>query len=168
MREHAYLGYQILRKIPFLHEVADIVYSHQERYDGSGYPASLRGDQIPLESRILAVADAYDAMVSRRRYRTKEFSHGEAIGVIRQSSGTQFDPAVVEALCRVDEREILGLYGKVPEPSAAQAVVVTCGKCGARFRVDGRKIPPTGARVRCLKCGEPLVVRNPGAAAAAS
>src|SRR5579883_205471 len=69
MREHAFLGYQLLRNIPFLQEAADIVYCHQERYDGSGYPRGLKGDQIPLGARIFAVADTFDAMTSDRPYR---------------------------------------------------------------------------------------------------
>src|SRR5579883_536948 len=69
MQEHAFLGYHMLRKIPFLQEAADIVYCHQERYDGSGYPRGLKGDQIPLGARIFAVADTFDAMTSDRPYR---------------------------------------------------------------------------------------------------
>src|ERR1700736_5451260 len=62
MKEHAYHGYQIVKKIPFLSEAAEIVYSHQERYDGSGYPRELKGDRIPLGSRIFSVADTLDAL----------------------------------------------------------------------------------------------------------
>src|ERR1700760_1202014 len=72
MREHAYLGYQLLRNIPFLQEAAEIVYSHQERYDGSGYPRGLRGDQIPLGARIFAIADTFDAITSDRPYRAAQ------------------------------------------------------------------------------------------------
>ena len=69
MREHCLRGYQIVRKIPFLQGAADIVYSHQEHYDGSGYPRGLKGDQIPLGARIFAVADTLDAITSDRPYR---------------------------------------------------------------------------------------------------
>ena len=69
MREHCPRGYQMLRKIPFLQEAAEIVYSHQEHYDGSGYPRKLKGDQIPIGARIFAVADTLDAITSDRPYR---------------------------------------------------------------------------------------------------
>ena len=69
MREHCARGYQMLRKIPFLQEAAEIVYSHQEHYDGSGYPRGLKGEQIPLGARIFAVADTLDAITSDRPYR---------------------------------------------------------------------------------------------------
>ena len=72
MREHAYRGYQIVRKIPFLTEAAEIVYSHQEKYDGTGYPRGLKGKEIPLGARIFAVADTLDAMVNDRPYRAAQ------------------------------------------------------------------------------------------------
>src|SRR5271168_4357433 len=69
MREHCFKGYQIVKKIPFLKEACEIVYSHQECYDGSGYPRGLKGEEIPLGARIFAVADTLDAMISDRPYR---------------------------------------------------------------------------------------------------
>src|SRR6202042_2184449 len=66
MREHCGRGYQILRKIPFLQEAAEIVYTHQEHFDGTGYPRGLKGEQIPLGARIFAVADTLDAITSDR------------------------------------------------------------------------------------------------------
>ena len=95
MREHCARGYNILRKIPFLHEAAEIVYSHQEHYDGSGYPRGLRGEAIPLGARIFAVADTLDAITSDRPYRSAS-SFDAARREIRRCAGTQFDPAVVE------------------------------------------------------------------------
>src|ERR1700678_2388419 len=95
MREHASLGYQILRKIPFLQEAADIVYSHQERFDGSGYPRGLRTDQIPLGARIFAVADTFDAMTSDRPYRAAQ-SVSSGRREIERNAGKQFDPDVVK------------------------------------------------------------------------
>jgi putative nucleotidyltransferase with HDIG domain len=103
MREHAYLGYQILRKIPFLQEAADIVYSHQERYDGSGYPRGLRGDQIPLGARIFAIADTFDAMTSDRPYRAAQ-SIASGRREIERHSGKQFDPEVVNIFLSIPER----------------------------------------------------------------
>jgi putative nucleotidyltransferase with HDIG domain len=103
MREHAYLGYQMLRKIPFLHEAAEIVYSHQERYDGSGYPRGLKGDQIPLGARIFAVADTFDAMTSDRPYRAAQ-SIASGRREIEKHTGKQFDPEVVNVFLSLPER----------------------------------------------------------------
>jgi putative nucleotidyltransferase with HDIG domain len=100
MREHCRQGYQIVSKIPFLADASEIVYSHQERFDGTGYPRCLRGEQIPLGARIFAIADTLDAMTSDRPYRkgtTFEIAHDE----IRCCSGTQFDPEVVEVFLRI-------------------------------------------------------------------
>ena len=95
MREHCARGYQMLRKIPFLQEAAEIVYSHQEHYDGSGYPRGLKGEQIPLGARIFAVADTLDAITSDRPYR-KATSFAAARLEIKRCAGTQFDPHVVD------------------------------------------------------------------------
>jgi putative nucleotidyltransferase with HDIG domain len=103
MREHAFLGYQMLRKIDFLRESAQIVYSHQERYDGSGYPRGLKGDQIPLGARIFAVADTFDAITSDRPYRAAQ-SIPSARREIQKYAGHQFDPSIVETFISIPER----------------------------------------------------------------
>ena len=100
MREHCVRGYNILRKIPFLTEAAEIVYTHQEHYDGSGYPNSLRGAGIPIGARIFAVADALDAITSDRPYR-KAHSFDAAREEILRCSGSQFDPVVVEVFLKI-------------------------------------------------------------------
>ena len=69
MKQHCERGYEMVRKIPFLREAAEIVYAHQERFDGTGYPRGLRGEDIPLGARIFAIADSLDAMTSDRPYR---------------------------------------------------------------------------------------------------
>jgi len=102
MQQHALLGYQMVRRIPFLHEAADIVYSHQERYDGSGYPRGLRGDQIPLGARIFAVADTFDAMTSDRPYRAAQ-SISSARREIERQSDKQFDPEIVKVFTSIPE-----------------------------------------------------------------
>src|SRR4051812_42225098 len=94
MREHAYRGYQMLRKIPFLAEAAEIVYSHQEMYDGSGYPRGLKGDEIPLGARLFAIADTLDAITSDRPYRAAQ-TLAAAREEIKKWSGRQFDPQAV-------------------------------------------------------------------------
>ena len=95
MREHCYRGYQMLRKIPFLAEAAEIVYSHQERFDGTGYPRGLKGEGIPLGSRLFSVADTLDAITSNRPYRPAQTLEA-AIEEIQKWSGRQFDPEVVK------------------------------------------------------------------------
>jgi putative nucleotidyltransferase with HDIG domain len=102
MREHCYRGYQMLKKIPFLTEAAAIVYSHQEFFDGTGYPRKLKGEDIPLGARIFAVADTLDAITSDRPYR-KARSIAEARKEIEIWSGRQFDPEVVQAFLSMPE-----------------------------------------------------------------
>lgn len=100
MREHCSRGYQMLRKIPFLAEAAEIVFSHQEHFDGSGYPNGLRGTSIPIGARIFAIADAMDAITSDRPYR-KAQSYEVAREEILRCAGTQFDPAIVEVFLKI-------------------------------------------------------------------
>jgi len=94
MREHAYVGYKIVSKIPFLAEAAEIVYSHQEWYDGNGYPRGLKGDEIPLGARIFFIADTLDAMTTNRPYRPAQ-TFDAARKEIEKWSGRQFDPQIV-------------------------------------------------------------------------
>jgi putative nucleotidyltransferase with HDIG domain len=94
MREHCERGYEMVRKIPFLREAAEIVYAHQERFDGNGYPRGLRGEEIPLGARIFAIADTLDAMTSDRPYR-KGTSFAAATEEIVQCADGQFDPQIV-------------------------------------------------------------------------
>jgi putative nucleotidyltransferase with HDIG domain len=96
MREHCYLGYKLVEKIPVLKEAAEIVYSHQEHFDGSGYPRQLKGQEIHLGARIFSVADTLDAIISNRPYRAAR-SFSAARAEILRCSGTQFDPEVVAA-----------------------------------------------------------------------
>ena len=100
MRQHCQHGYDMVCKIPFLKDAAEIVYSHQERFDGKGYPRQLRGEQIPLGARIFAIADTLDAMTSDRPYR-KGTTFEAARDEIARCAGGQFDPAVVEAFLRI-------------------------------------------------------------------
>jgi putative nucleotidyltransferase with HDIG domain len=102
MKEHAYHGYQIVKKIPFLSEAAEIVYSHQERFDGSGYPRELKGEQIPLGARIFSVADTLDAITSDRIYRPKQTLQAAKVE-INKWSGRQFDPEVVKVFLEMPE-----------------------------------------------------------------
>ena len=96
MKKHPEMGYRMLQHIRFLEPALDIVMSHQERFDGSGYPHGLKGDEIPQGARIFAVVDTFDAMTSDRPYR-KALSIDDARAEIKEWSGRQFDPKVADA-----------------------------------------------------------------------
>ncbi len=99
MRRHPEIGCRIAQANPELAMIADFILAHHERWDGKGYPYGLKGEEIPLPCRILAVADAFDAMTHDRVYR-KGMSQEKALREIRKNSGTQFDPAVVGIFLR--------------------------------------------------------------------
>ena len=106
MRTHPVLGAQILSPVKFLHPALPIVEAHHEKWDGTGYPRGLKGEQIPLGARIFALVDAFDAMTSDRPYRRAK-SFEQAVDQIAAGSGTQFDPEVVRAfveLCEDSEK----------------------------------------------------------------
>jgi hypothetical protein len=104
IKRHPEVGHDILARVPSLRREAAIVIAHHERIDGSGYPHGLRGDQIPLEARIVAVADTYDVLISDRPYR-KAFNNQEAVRILRQESGTHlWEPAVRALLRSLGER----------------------------------------------------------------
>ena len=96
VKAHATIGANLLANVPMLERVRPIVLSHHERYDGSGYPMGLKEDQIPLAAQIVAVADAYQAMIEERPYRAA-MSAKDATSELRANAGTQFNPVVVEA-----------------------------------------------------------------------
>lgn len=100
IQEHPVNGHRFLSAVVGMAEVAETVLCHHERYDGNGYPHGLRGQQIPLSARIVAVADAYDAMVSTRPYRTR-LTHEAAMGELKRGMKTQFDPDIVRAFCEL-------------------------------------------------------------------
>ena len=100
MKEHSSIGYRIAMTSPDLQPIAPYILCHHERWDGTGYPQGLQGESIPLLSRILAVADAYDAMTSDRPY-SKAMSEEDAVAEIVKGSGTQFDPEVVKLFLEV-------------------------------------------------------------------
>jgi diguanylate cyclase (GGDEF)-like protein/putative nucleotidyltransferase with HDIG domain len=100
IKSHPEMGVEILRYVSELANSLPIILDHHEHFDGSGYPAGLKGDDIPLEARLLSVADAYDAMTSLRPYHKQRTSQ-EAIDELKRCSGTTFDPACVELFCKI-------------------------------------------------------------------
>jgi len=96
MRRHAEYGFEFLSNIEFLKGAADIVYSHHEKYDGTGYPRGLRGEDIPFGARVFAIVDSVDAMIYKRPY-NKPISYRDAAAEVRRCTGTQFDPDLVES-----------------------------------------------------------------------
>jgi len=115
MRTHCDIGYNMLIRIPFLRNAAEIVLAHQEFFDGTGYPRNLKGEQIPLGARIFTIADSMDAMISDRPYR-KALPLAHARGEIQRCSGTQFDPKVVEVFMRIPEEHWLDLRENLGAP----------------------------------------------------
>jgi response regulator RpfG family c-di-GMP phosphodiesterase len=103
MKKHPELGVQIVERISFLVPAARSILHHQERWDGDGYPAGLKGQEICVEGRILAVADAFDAMITDRPYRAAR-SESEAVEELIRCAGSQFDPSVVGAFLRAREK----------------------------------------------------------------
>jgi len=95
-QKHAELGYRMLARIRLWEDVAPIVHSHHERYDGTGYPQGLAGDDISLEARIVTLCDAFDAMTSNSSYKVA-MSFEAAVEEVRSCTGTQFDPRVAKA-----------------------------------------------------------------------
>ena len=109
VRRHPLMGERVLKAAPALGDVARLVRWSHERFDGYGYPDGLDSSEIPLGARILAVCDAFDAMISPRPYR-KALSPQQALAELRKEMGAQFDPIVVEAFCvLMDERNRLPL-----------------------------------------------------------
>ena len=100
MRMHPEFGADFVERIPFLSGAAEVIKHHHEKFDGTGYPRGLTGEEIPLSARIFAVVDAYDAMVSERCYKPS-MSEAFALRELRQNAGTQFDPRVVDAFERI-------------------------------------------------------------------
>src|SRR5450755_1568211 len=115
MRTHCDIGYNMLIRIPFLRDAAEIVLAHQEFFDGTGYPRGLKGEQIPLGARIFTIADSLDAMISDRPYR-KAMPISAAREEIRRYSGRQFDPRVVEVFLSQSDSVWLELHHKVSDP----------------------------------------------------
>ncbi|GBD39110.1 Cyclic di-GMP phosphodiesterase response regulator RpfG [bacterium HR37] len=112
MKRHPTMGYELLKKIDFLEEAAEIVLSHHEHYNGEGYPRGLKGEKIPLGARIFSIVDALDAMTSNRPYR-QALSFKEAIERIAKGSGSQFDPSIVRVFLSIPKEEWIEIRNRI-------------------------------------------------------
>jgi putative nucleotidyltransferase with HDIG domain len=104
MRMHPIHAYQLLKPITYLGSAVDIPYGHHEKWDGTGYPRGLKGEEIPLSARLFAVVDIYDALTSDRPYR-KSWTSEKTLDYIRELSGNHLDPQVVEAFLKMFEKK---------------------------------------------------------------
>ena len=123
IRKHPDVGYEIVRRVPFLQKAAEIVHAHHERYDGRGYPRGLAREHIPLGARLFAVADVYDALTSDRPYHAA-MTYEQAAAEIRDGDGSHLDPAVVAAFLavpRADLEAITSLWKDVAIATQAAA-----------------------------------------------
>jgi len=118
MNKHPEYSWSILRLFPGLEKASLYALHHHESFDGKGYPAGLRGEEIPIGSRIVSVIDAYDAMISNRCYR-RGLSHEEAVRRLHESSGLQFDPLVVRAFVEIAKAEVADVFAATGTSQAA-------------------------------------------------
>jgi len=111
MRRHPEFGHEVLGHFPDLQSVAEVILSHHERFDGTGYPCGLAGPEIPIGARIFAIADAYNAMTSHRPYR-KPLPHQQAVEEICGNAGAQFDPEIVQAFLLAEKKGLIQAANK--------------------------------------------------------
>ena len=144
MRQHPVMGAQILSQVPFLRDVATAVRSEHERWDGTGYPEGLAGEQIPLAARIVFACDAYHAMTSDRPYRPA-LSPERAIAELREGAGSQFDPSVVQVLLEAlgdDRPQMLEAPREAEERERNAALAQLANALGAEDLFIFRRISP--------------------------
>jgi response regulator RpfG family c-di-GMP phosphodiesterase len=147
MRRHPEIGARLIRDIPFLRGAIPIVRHHHERWDGAGYPAGLRGVEIPLGARIFAAVDAFDAMTVDRPY-SRAISFEEARAELRRSAGTHLDPDVVDAFMRVPDSVLENIRRRSAESQTPDGVENDAGD-GARLdSADGAERQAAPAETR--------------------
>jgi putative nucleotidyltransferase with HDIG domain len=145
METHVWVGFSLIRRIQALSEVAEIVLSHHERFDGRGYPRGLTGEEIPLGARIFAVADTLDAMTSDRPYRRAQ-PFALARQEIIKESGRQFDPSVVEAFLSIPETTLLMIVLQEKRRSARPPLKgpVKCAVTGRQYELEAVNVSEGG------------------------
>jgi response regulator RpfG family c-di-GMP phosphodiesterase len=139
MNKHPQLGLKIIRGVDLLRPAIPYLASHHERYDGKGYPRGLQGDEIPIEGRVLAVVDTFDAIMSDRPYR-KGAPVAIAIRELAEHSGAQFDPEIVKAfleVLRTRQVDLRGLYGREEDLSCLDEIPVKTEKAPAQTTAPG-------------------------------
>jgi putative nucleotidyltransferase with HDIG domain len=107
IKNHPELGLNIIKYVVGLRDCIDAVLYHHEAYDGSGYPKGLKGKDIPLDARIMAIADSFDSMISERCYRETRMTETEAFKELKRCAGTQFDPELVEIFIKTRKKSLL-------------------------------------------------------------
>ena len=95
MKTHAILGKKFIEDLPWFEDALDVIVHHHEKFDGSGYPSALKAEEIPLNARIFAIIDVFDALLSPRPYK-KAFSYEKALSILEEAKGTHFDPMLLE------------------------------------------------------------------------
>jgi diguanylate cyclase (GGDEF)-like protein/putative nucleotidyltransferase with HDIG domain len=123
IRSHPKLGVAILKHVESLSGCLAAIQYHHERYDGTGYPAGLKGENIPLDARIMAVADSYDAMTSLRPYRQGKFTQEQALAELKRCAGAQFDPKIIEVFVALSERQLAANRASQKEAKARQSTL---------------------------------------------
>ncbi len=178
MQVHPERGAQLMRDCEYLIPLIPYALYHHERYDGTGYPAGLKGEEIPLEGRVLAVADTFDAMTSNRPYR-KGLDPEIALAELEKGKGTQFDPDCVDVLVKCYREgkidSILQEYGKdeqsiacpfcstrvsIPEPAEA-GVRFSCGVCHRTLRLQRSNDVWYGELLSALEVEAPTPMPQP-------
>ncbi len=104
IKKHPQIGADIIRPIQFLHGLIPFIFYHHERWDGKGYPSGIKGEDIPLGARVIAIADVYQALISDRPYH-KAFTKEKAVEIIKKASGTQFDPRIVNIFLKIIDKK---------------------------------------------------------------
>lgn len=155
MKIHPVVGAEILERVDFPYPVVPIVRAHHEKWDGSGYPYGLKGEEIPIGARILAAVDCLDALASDRQYR-RALPLDEAMAKVVSESGTSFDPQVVSALhARYQELEARAKAGRsqTPAPLSVDIKITRGGAPAAGFEAEPRKQSRTPRRARSSRLG---------------
>ncbi len=154
MKLHPSIGARMLRDVGHLQHIIPYVLWHQERWDGHGYPDGLAGDDIPIEARVLAVADSLDAMTSTRPYR-RAMEPEAAIGELQRQRGRQFDPEVIDALMAAHDAGELHAYLQV---GAREAAAVLCPFCSTYFQPGDEDV--AAEHTTCPTCRRELTLRE--------
>lgn len=174
MKKHAKIGYDTIKNVgnklknsAFLEYAAEVAYTHHEKYDGSGYPRGLKGDEIPLIGRLMAVADVYDALTSNRVYK-KAMPHSEAMKIIKNGMGTHFDPVIVECALSLERtfRNIAATYKDFDNASEKHlhlADLVNNHQIGRVLVVEDSRIVREITRNQLTAFGLDVDVANDGA-----